>query len=60
MISKLNFSFFLIFVVLSNQAFGFSFSNCGPNTDPFIVNLLSVQPDPIKTPGKYQIKTDIL
>ena len=30
----------------------FSYTNCGPTTDPFIINLLNVQPDPIKLPGK--------
>ena len=33
----------------------FSFTNCGPSTDPFIVSLLSVQPDPIKLPGKINV-----
>jgi len=29
----------------------FKFQNCGPTTDPFKVNQLQVQPDPLKLPG---------
>ena len=29
----------------------FKFQNCGPTSDPFKVNQLQVQPDPLKLPG---------
>jgi len=30
----------------------FTWSNCGPSTDPDQIKSLSVAPDPIQTPGK--------
>ena len=33
----------------------FSFQNCGPATDPFIVQALSVAPDPIHFPGNVTV-----
>jgi hypothetical protein len=29
----------------------FSYQNCGPDNDPFIINSLNIQPDPIELPG---------
>ena len=33
----------------------FSYSNCGPSTDPLFVQSLSVSPDPIKLPGTITV-----
>lgn len=52
MMSQMKCPFLCLFIaIFVNQVqfnLGFGFSNCGPNTDPFIVNQLSAQPDPIK------------
>ena len=48
-----------IFVKYTTCNLGFGFSNCGPNTDPFIVNQLSAQPDPIKIPGQLSIDAGV-
>jgi len=38
---------------------GFSWSDCGPATDPVQIKSLSVAPDPLKIPGKNQITVNI-
>ena len=43
-------------LILGNDAnIKFSYSNCGPKTDPLQVQALSVSPDPIHFPGNLTI-----
>lgn len=37
----------------------FSYQNCGPDNDPFIINSLDIKPDPIQLPGNLTISGDI-
>ena len=41
--------------IKSKNAVKFSFSNCGPSSDPFTVASLMVHPDPVKLPGNITL-----
>jgi hypothetical protein len=37
----------------------FSWNNCGPSTDSFIVNSLTIQPDPLTLPGTLSFSGNV-
>ena len=42
-----------------NDKAKFSFSSCGPSSDPVVLNSLTIQPDPVKVPGQITFSGDV-
>lgn len=43
---------------VNHKSLKFSFSNCGPSSDPMKVNSLAFEPDPLVLPGNISLSLD--